>query len=81
MKRSTDCFNLKRWRGLTMHHCLCSHLPVKGSGAQKTMAVALELALGTKEVMNSAGGHRFVYRQIYKGWNEIESGSLETSTY
>ena len=30
MKRSTDCLDLKIWRSLTVHCCLCSHLPVKG---------------------------------------------------
>ena len=49
-----------------MHHCLCSHLPVKGSGAQRTMAVALAQALGTKGVIHSVDGRRSVYRQIVR---------------
>ena len=64
-----------------MRHYLCSHLPVKGSKAQRTMAVALAQALDTKGVIHSVDGRRSVYRQTYKGWNETGSGSLVLNSY
>ena len=81
---STNCFNLKGWRSLTTHYCICSHLPVKGSGTRRIMSivlVALAPAHGTKGVINSADGHHSVYGQIHKEWDKIESGILEINTY
>ena len=39
--------------------------------------VALAPTHGTKGVIHSVDGRRSVYRQIYKEWNDTESGSLE----
>ena len=90
MKRSTDYLDLKRWRSLTVHCRLCSHLPVKsGLGTGRIMATTSRVpavlgwapAHGTEGVIHSVDGHRSVYRQIYKEWNETESGSFEINTY
>ena len=43
--------------------------------------MALAPAHGTKGIIHFVGGRRPVYRQIYKEWDEIESGSLEINTY
>ena len=40
--------------------------------------ISLAPAHSTKGVIHSVDGHRSVYRQICKEWNEIESGSFET---
>ena len=86
MRRSTDCLDSKRWRSLTVHCRLFSHLPVKGLalGTGRIMATTLRVlapVYGIKAVIHSVDGHRSVYRQIYKEWNEIESGSFKINTY
>ena len=63
-------------------------MPVKGPGlgtwrimaTMSRVPVVLAPAHGTKGVIHSADGRHSVYRQVYKEWNEIESGSLEINT-
>ena len=95
MRRSTDCLDSKRWRSLTCLHLPVKGLRIKTKetsegprlGTLRIMAttlrvpVVLALVHGIKGGIHSVDGRHSVYRQTYKGWNEIESSSFKINTY